>query len=347
MWLMMTVSNDQDTPAQLTNFHLLKGDSPPEVRIAGEPSDEEILNVFDLLTEGLLVSVALFDQLPPPSRRWLVSEFKGCVVTDDVVDIPLLKHAGWLPEFRDGYVVWRAPERSAVREVDAVEFARGLFGPDPLLTVVTGEQPLDDYAVFGELSASRLGGSCALLALSGGHPGDQEVRLGNLAALALDRDTSSNSLSSLTSSGAIKVSAVGASRETSRHSLVLDGFADIEAAEHAWDAAENASWGGYFLLIQVAAVVDPRVGIPPGHIFEQLGMNGVQTLAVASPQAFTVTVGSPQTMVLPAWCLNQNLQAPSGQPVRATPLRARYDSRTSQGGVWTDRARVLAHLLSD
>jgi hypothetical protein len=92
----------------------------------------------------------------------------------------------------------------------------------------------------------------------------------------------------------------------------------------------------------VAALVDPTVAIPPGHIFEQQTVNGVQTLAVATPVSLVVGIGPPVTCVIPAWCLNQAFASPVGQQIAPTPLRARYSAATSQHDVWSDRARVAA-----
>jgi hypothetical protein len=88
--------------------------------------------------------------------------------------------------------------------------------------------------------------------------------------------------------------------------------------------------------------VDPELYVPVGQVFEQESVNGVQTLAAASPGTVVVTPGRLEPFVIPAWCLNAELAPPSGEPVRATPLRARHSVTDSQDTVWGRRRSVMA-----
>jgi hypothetical protein len=83
------------------------------------------------------------------------------------------------------------------------------------------------------------------------------------------------------------------------------------------------------------------VEIEEGSIFEQTSVNNVQTLAAARRQQITVQPGAFVPLALPAWCLNQSLAAPGGEPVRPTPLVLANPGR-SQDEVWAERERVLS-----
>jgi hypothetical protein len=160
--------------------------------------------------------------------------------------------------------------------------------------------------------------------------------LRNPAALDLDWVDDPRSASALRSAGQLTVTAAGLSHDSSD---VGAGFSDPDEARRLWAHRTPSS---FYVLLEASAPVDPELFVPLGQVFEQGVANGVQTLATTRPGSVVVTPGRLGRLLLPAWCLNQNLAAPTGELVRPTPLRTRYPSGTSQSDVWTDRARVSA-----
>jgi hypothetical protein len=207
---------------------------------------------------------------------------------------------------------------------------------------VQADHDLDDSLLFGPLAASRMGGSSALMALSGALPDHETVRLRNPASLDLDIITDTDSIACLTERAAISAWSLGASSDTDISELDLEGFPDPDAVRRGWRAAHRSGAGTFWLVIQLAGDLDPPVAIPSGHIFEQRSVNGVQTLAATASYSVVVHAGQPATLVVPAWCLNQHLDPPSGQQLRPTMLRTRYRADTPQDDVWDDRNRVLS-----
>lgn len=334
MLLLLSIRDDAGEPVEISSWPRLPWDGGPEVRGLDEPTNDQIMIALALVASGGALSAAILQSPPPADRRWLAYEFRQAMVTDSSIDTGPLRALGWHPDPREGYTVWEPPNP------ERAWFAGGLFGTAPMTIEVSVEHDLADTALFGPLAASQQGGSSALMALSGARPGGERVLLRNPAALDLEVLSSTDSLPYLVSRQAVSVLAIGASAHTDVAELELAGFTDVEAARRVWQETERA--GGFWLLIEVTALVDPLVGIPPGHIFEQRAVNGIQTLAAASSSSFEVGVNRPQTVVVPAWCLNADLLPPAGQPVRSTPLRARYVSGMAQQEVWHDRQRINA-----
>jgi hypothetical protein len=337
MFLLVSVAPGGDVPVVIAQWPRLDWGRGREVRLMRDPTDEQLASVLALLTRGQVFSAALLQALPTADRQWLAYEFPRKLVTDRDIDERRLEALGWRPA-RDEFTVW-TPRRPA--DEKRAEFATGILQPTPRFVEVPVYQDLDDASLFGPFAASQRGGSCALMALSGAQSGHESVLLRNPAALELDVITDSESLPLLVERGAVSVWAVGASSHTDGSELDLEGFTDPGAVRRAWDSTGRS--GGFWLAIQLAAPVDPPVGIPPGHIFEQRSLNGVQTLAAATSSFAIVNPGAPVTMVVPAWCLNRELQGPNGQQVRPTVLRGRYAANTPQDQVWADRRRVLSN----
>lgn len=337
MFLLLSIRSDVEAPVAISSWPRLDWEHGPEVRAAQDPTEEQLSSVLALLGNGEVLSAALLEELPSVDRQWLAYEFLHKLVTDTKVDTRRLQALGWGPDAHDGYTVW-APLAPTVDE--RAEFAAGILGPTARMIEVHVDQDLDDTSLFGPLASSRRGGSCALMTLSGARTGCGTVLLRSPAALDLDVLTGTDSLPLLAESEAVSVWAVGANSHTDASMLDVEGFIDPEAARQAWNSANHSS--GFWLVIQLAAPVDPPVGIPPGHIFEQRTVNGVQTLAPATGSSIIVSPGSPVTIIVPAWCLNQDLQPPNGQRVRSTALRGRYAANTPQAEVWDHRRRVLS-----
>lgn len=335
--MLVSIEADRAVPREVAEFAPLDGESPTVLFLA-DPTDEQLRGIIALLVAGEVVGIALLEELPPPQWRWLAYEYRSCVVTSVGLHPELLVAGGWRADERGGYLVWRSP---ADASETSDQFGQHVLSATPHMTEVSVELDLADQRVFGPLAADQLGGSSALMALSGAHPAGRTVVLRNLAALELDLLTEPDSIPTLTAGGAIQVSVVGASAQTAGAALDLQSFTDAKAALRVWADADRT--GDFFLVIQAFALVDPPVAIPPGHIFEQRSVNGTQTLAAAAGASFVVAPGSPATVVVPAWCLNQSLSSPSGQLLRPTPLRVRYSAGTSQSAVWQDRRRVLSN----
>ena len=75
-----------------------------------------------------------------------------------------------------------------------------------------------------------------------------------------------------------------------------------------------------------------------GTVIETLDpFSRVQNLSVTQNVSFTVAAGQVQVVSVPAWCLNQSYQPPSGTPMRVTALSvAPYGS---QQETWADMGR--------
>lgn len=353
-YLVISFWPDDGDPAAPRGWPALPGaaDGVPSARILHDPSGDDIGWAVGELLAGHLWSAAVLHEMPPAERNWIFCEWRGCLVTDtELAELGSAADGPWRPEAHvDGYYIWR-PVATHVHDTDAPElailgstseFAEYLTSPEPAgVRVEPAAVDLDDAATFRGYSASRDGGSSALMSLSGARPGAGEVLLRNPAALELDdisgQDTS---LASLRRAGAISVRAIGLGSSWSQEEG-LAAFGEPDLARRAWlDRGSHQS--PFWVLLELSAHEDPRIIIPTGSIFEQRSLNGVQTLATAVPTTSVVDPGRPVALAVPAWCLNQQLQAPDGQRVGATPLRARYGTNTSQSDVWRDRARFVS-----
>jgi hypothetical protein len=327
---------DGEPPSAVLDWPKLSWLDGWHLRCMANPTRNQIETVLALVARGEVTSAALFAAEPSPDRRWLALEFSRCFVTCGPVDIGLLRELGWFPDEGQGFVVWSAHRADSGQ----ADFAARILDAAPSTIEISSDEDLGS-SVFGALASNRQRGSSALMSLSGAQPGLGPIRLRNPASLELDLITAHDSIPHLVEAGHIGVMGVGATVGMAAADLDVDGFTDPDEARSAWQSVHRSGYA-YWLIIQVTPHVDPRVGIPPGHIFEQLDVNGVQTLAVASGTSFIVGESAPHTVVVPAWCLNQNLSAPSGQQVASTPLRARYSAGLSQSEVWRDRSRVVS-----
>jgi len=263
--------------------------------------------------------------------------FHRFVVDRRLPEADLLREHGWTrsADFHGLVVLEPAePEVFALQLVDPGAFRRGIDSTMRLGTRV----PLDRstylrVGLFGEYVPSELGGSSALLSLSGATPDRPEVVLRNLHALELTRLDEAETLTAHRREGSVVCRAVGLS---AGDELDTSGFEDPRACRLAWQE-RRPSPAEFWVLVELSASVDPAVWIPVGQVFEQHGVNGRQTLAVASSTRTVVTPGRLTTAALPAWCLNQRLSPPDGKSVNPTPLRTRYTETMSQNAVSPDR----------
>src|SRR5262249_24124746 len=152
----------------------------------------------------------------------------------------------------------------------------------------------------------------ALLALSGAGSDSTAVTLRSPAALGLRRTVGANSLTAHTQAGRIRARGHGFEHAS-------DLRLPPDDAERVQRELRGAA-ASYAVMLELEAVVDPVVEIAEGIVFEQTSVNGVQTLAAAVSRRVTVNPGALVPLALPAWCLNDALASPSGQPVRGTPF---------------------------
>ena len=226
-----------------------------------------------------------------------------------------------------------------VRVVERDEFLAGLRAAEPLQTRVRmHERLIDDEQLFGDFVPSRLGGSAALLMLSGARSSGS-VELRNPVALRLDLlDSEEHSLAAHRAAGTVLCRAVGLTASAQPN---WSGFEDPHGMQAAWLSIRPSH--GYAVAMELSApLVDPPVWIPVGQVFQQTSVNGVQTLAVSQATNVVVQPGSTVAVVTSAWCLNDALASPSGQLMQSTPFRVRNDPRTSQADVWVDRDSLMA-----
>jgi hypothetical protein len=337
VFLLLSMNHNDPPPAVVRTWRLLDWEHSPVVYALADPTDYQVTAALEMIGRREVDAGALLDELPPPDRRWLAYEFRNKVVTNLGIDTRRIEALGWLAQILDDFTVWSPPPSDhAQRE----EFAADILRTDSRTIEVSTRHALNDIGLFGEFASNRRGGSSALMALSGASPLRETVLLRNPYALDLDVLRDADSLSNFVEQGVLSVRAVGASSGTDAEQFDLEDFPDPLAVREAWSGTDQQAQ--FSIVLQVAALVDPTVAIPPGHIFEQQTVNGVQTLAVATPVSLVVGIGPPVTCVIPAWCLNQAFASPAGQQIAPTPLRARYSAATSQHDVWSDRARVAA-----
>lgn len=295
-----------------------------------------------LLTELSIDRIRLAREVSP--RHLVLDEPDECLVDE-------LGSLGWTQLDRLERRVVLAPPAlsSTVRLVSRKEFAVGIDGSEPLATEVNAESVrLDDEALFGVFASSKLGGSCALLSLSGdGLSGDGTLQLRNPAALGLERaDSHPDSLSVRANAGSVVCTAIGLAAGApeawfeSEESEGWPGIDGTEAVRQLVSSPERADRSFWMVLQLRAPMIDPPVWMPAGQIFEQQLRTGRQTLATTAPVGAVVAPGNTTTLAVPTFCLDPHLNSPAGDPMRLTPLRVRADEGTTQEAAW--RARRVA-----
>lgn len=321
--------------------------------VVGEADPTTMARLAVELRAGSIEGAVLLGELRVDRFR-LAREFPRHLVLDDPDErlVEELGSLGWTQPHRfEGRVVLAPPAPSStVRLVSREEFATGIDGSEPLAIDVDAESVrLDDEALFGVFASSKLGGSCALLSLSGDELSNYgTLRLRNPAALGLERtDSHPDSLSALASEGSVVCTAIGLSArgfpEARSERMESEGWReleDTEAARQLWGSLDRLDRGFWLVLQLRAPKIDPPVWMPAGQIFEQQRRTGRQTLATTTPVGAVVAPGHPTMLAVPTFCLDPQLGPPAADPMRLTPLRVRADTGTTQDAAW--RARRLA-----
>jgi hypothetical protein len=300
----------------------------------------------EALLTGQVWSAVLAKEPPGAYRRWITVEWRGRLLVDRTLR-ELVPPGDWVDddEYDDFVVLRPAPPTEEIHQPQqvvevAAEFRSALYGP-PVTVDVPAEEVLADLSGwFGELADERVGGAFALLVMSGAGSWPT-VTLRNPAALGLLLDDNHESLASHRKAGRIRATALG-------HTRYALGSAAAVAREFQLGSEQRelqreldrrpAVDASYVVVLELSATVDPAVLIPNGAVFEQESLNGAQTLAAAETRTAEVDVSAFVPVVLSAWCLDSNLSAPAGQPVRPTPLVFPISRGQTQRDIWHQRA---------
>jgi hypothetical protein len=308
----------------------------------------------ELIALNVVASAALVHADLPDERLWLAFEWPGTFVVERaLMDLLGDESERWVtaPGHDAADLVLLRPRSSQEhlsREPDslqwvgeATEYTNAITDGRAVAVAASLADVMEHMGRwFGELADEHVGGGLALLALSGATSRSDVVTLRSPAALGLRFAASELSPSSHTRAGRLEIRAFGFNHGSlgSVISHLSPGSPDVTEEELRANLHGPAAYG---VLLEIAAKVDPEVEIEAGSIFEQTSVNNVQTLAAAMPQRITVQPGAFAPLALPAWCLNQSLAAPNGEPVRPTPLVLANPGR-SQDEVWDERRRVLS-----
>lgn len=250
-----------------------------------------------------------------------------------------LIHHGWTRiANNEQQVVLAPPESSPKRSVSGEEFGQLIEGDEPLSTLVDPHDVSpDDEQLFGVFASHCLGGSSALLAMSGAGAAswnmeDRRLELRNPAALGLER-VDRNPWSIVTP----PVRCVVLGLDSRDDPLSWTTFAEPDAVSQLWETRDRDRADFWLMIELTASEVDPPVWMPAGQIFEQKSFTGRQTLATTAAAGTLVSPGRRSTLLLPAFCLDRHLGSPASDPMRATPLRSPLPQGATQDRVWWQR----------
>jgi hypothetical protein len=271
----------------------------------------------DLLTADVGVrSAAFVPGMPDAGSLWVVIEWWGKLVVHRDLLEHLRRHIeGWdiVSEHGEEFVIL-APRR--VAEERPVEH------PSPDLDEL--ERQLDD--LYGELAHPSLGGAVAMAATFRAVPRD-------LKAVGIEVESAPDAPPALVKSGIIEILAYGG---TSPEDVAFAQGDEGGVSPDAIAEALHSAKGGCFALARISAAVDPPVRFPRGYILEQQRLNNTQNLAVAEARVVEVPAGGHVVTVLPAFCLNNDREWPSGEPMRPTALRIDFPADVTQQNVWQE-----------
>jgi len=352
---LLLISAWQDLEAEVKQSLMLKtreNDRYQHLWTSGLPLFEAGPIIAAYLRTQKILSAALVPVGIQDDRLWVAHEWFGSFVVYEAL-AHLLDHNSdlWDRHLATEELLILRPKKLETRAEPhteqthfvetAREYVQSIASDQPVTARTTLSAVGDELSAwFGELADPRFGGAMALLSLSGARTDSQEISLRNPAALRLKLQDNSLSLSRHMRVGRLIVSAYGYSKGAAE--IVTQKIPEAlraEAEESISDTYDERS--SYAVLLLIKALVDPELEIDDGSIFEQESVNDVQTLAAAAPRRRTVSPGTYMPVALPAWCLNRTLAAPSGQPVRPTPL-VLVTPGSTQHEVWAERENTLA-----
>lgn len=318
------------------------------------PVLEFIEKVRLLLVERRIVSACVIDRPPPAGKEGLFFEWHGKLLVGlDLTEriLPAMDRWRRTQIYEDLSVAIFEPtdfhkSDFEPRDFQTPEFAERATQYRKLLeasesgqVVLSRESIRTSEALeqlFGQYADPKIGGAIALLSLSGAAASDgQEFVLKSPAALDLDVDLSPESLVAKPARDALELRCLGCSHISELERA--DGFiTPIDEWSLMCSDTLEESPASYFVALELDASVDPTIAIKRGMVFEQKTLVGVQTLAVAKDIRTIVDSGEVKPLILPAYCLNSNLSAPHGSPMRPTPFVYRR-ADGSQQDVWRAR----------
>jgi hypothetical protein len=296
--------------------------------------------VADAVASGQVASAYISDRELPADKPWLAAEFHRRVVVDAKIarDLEFLWR-DWCGEHIEGVgVVVFSPDGNSAGRPDKVRSRSLVTLPEPSWWEIDPDDvERDPVGWFGEFGREDVGGWVTLLSAAV-RKDQQTAMVGNLAALGLKLNRGADSLWQARASGAVHVMALALGRNQAE----AGDFQAFGLGGTEFDLSPlQQSGAGYCVAVRIEAPVDPKVIIGSGTVFEQLGPGKAQNLAVANEWHDMIDAGQIVATVLPAWCINHDLPAPSGQPLRLTPL-AFAGPADNQGAVWDDIDRRRA-----
>jgi hypothetical protein len=298
---------------------------------------DSLAEVFDLVSRRRLTSAYVSTDAMPRDKPWVAREWQGKVVTDlRLADEIRRRFVDWVSNLLvEHRLVIFEPPYAEPRKATRTDYRDHLDDQAPLFV----EADLDDVRAnpkewFGEYAGPGAAGWVTLLSAAMVNGGSRRILLGNLAALGLRKNDGAGSLWTAVRSGFVSAKAIGFSRgQEDWHEMA--GFR-LPRAKFTFDVFESSN-AGYAVAVEIGATVDPKVIIGSGTVFEQFSPDHVQNLSVAQEWHDTIDADQILGVVLPAYCLNQNMSPPSGQLLQLTPLAFAGNSG-DQHAVWRDIA---------
>jgi hypothetical protein len=357
-------------------LQLIRGEQHPDLWVSWSGFHQVEPALAAALAAGQVRSAALLPTVPPPSDRWILTNWHGQLVVHgsiashldprfwvaaanyDLIDMRVFLPSSDGPPVITGSPAANRPTRRPEWVETAAEYRASLDTGRPTLITVPVEQVTSQmHTWFGDLADDRVGGAIAVLAMSGVRRSTRsQVVLRNPAALGLARVAGSNNLAALVKSGAVSVRAWGVSSDDPTRSPRRQGRGRLRIRQprpgirspeltrlltEELTTAKRTTGARYGVMIELTAAVDSVLRTDSGLVFEQEQLNGVQNLAIAEVMMKRADAGRPLMTALAAWCLNRLLAPPSGQPVRPTPLFLPLAAGTDQDAVWTIAERPL------
>jgi hypothetical protein len=310
-----------------------------------------------LLGRRAVTSALILNRLPPAGKEWVFFEWHGRLLVDiNLVDEVFRndgrwKHTQTVEELNIAVFEWTVSRREADQpphrepdspgdfDVHAAQYRRlledGENGGIRLKRewIVTQEAQAN---LFGRYADPEIGGAIALLSLSGAAASEaKEFTLRTPAALGLEVDLSQQSLVAKPVRDNVTIRCMGGS--SSEDFRRAESFrTESRQWLDLYEEARHATPASYFIALELDATVDPTIAIQRGAVFEHTTLVGIQTLAVTAHTETIVAADEVKPLILPAYCLNQELSPPHGQMMRPTPFVYRQASGT-QDEVWRTR----------
>ena len=345
----MAGSPDQALIDRLQLVEIAWAAGPGNVWLSGGTLPAVSAALAEAFSTGQVWSAVLLGELPSADRRWITVEWRGKLLVERTLR-ELVPPGDWVDagEYHDLVILQpgasdpQGPQPPQTVET-AAEFRDVIYGPPVIVDVSVREVLGDLSGWFGDLADERIGGAFALLTMSGASS-QPTVRLRNPAALGLRFDDNPESLGAHRRAGRIRATGFGHSRhalgsaaDVARRFQPGSGYRRIQEELDRRPLVAAA----YVVVLELSATVDPVVLIPQGAVFEQEGLTGAQTLAAAENRTSEVDVSAFVPVVLSAWCLDSNLSAPTGQPVRPTPFVFPVSGYPTQSDIWQRRDEFI------